>query len=426
VLLRVTPGVPAGTAPDTVLSAPNVPATPGSDRLLARPDTVLPVTASFQNDGREPAIDTHLTLNAPDRWTISGAPPAQTTPPGSSITGNWRLTPPAGTLPGTYQLTVAANYRWGGSHVDARTSQVTVQVPSTPPSGTEYLSNHPWIEGSSGWMVPRLNHEVGGGALRMQGQVYAHGIGTASVSRIEYYLGKNCTSLSTTIGIDDAVNFDPSGGTAVFQIYGDGQKLYDSGIVDRQATKNVTVNVSGVSVLALVVGDAGDGTYNDRADWADPQLTCSGPPATAPDGPWPHYVPSTTETATASSANDGYPASNAIDGDLTTLWHSEFSPVHAPLPISLTIDLGSATPIYGLTYQPRLDGTPTGTITSYQVEVSSDGGTFTPITSGSWPDDSALKSTSFQATTARFVRLVTNAGDGGFASAADIHIAEAG
>jgi alpha-galactosidase len=425
-LLRVAPGTPAGTAPDTVLSAPNVPATPGSDRLLVMPDTVMPVTATFQNDGREPAIDAHVTLTAPDQWTISGAPPAQAIPPDSSITGNWQVKPPAGALPGTYQLTVTANYRWGGADADARTSQVTVQVPSTPPSGTEYLSNHGWIEGTSGWMVPRLNHEVGGGPLRMLGQAYAHGIGTASVSRIEYYLRSNCTSFNATIGIDDAVNFDPTGATAVFQLYGDGQKLYDSGTVDRHATKSVNVSLTGVNVLALVVGDAGDGTYNDRADWADPQLSCSGPPATAPDGPWPHYVPNTTETATASSANNGYPASNAIDGDLTTLWHSEFSPVHTPLPISLTIDLGSATPIYGLTYQPRLDGTPTGTITSYEVEVSTDGGTFTPITSGSWPDDSSLKSTSFQATTARFVRLVADTGDGGYASAAEVQAAREG
>lgn len=78
------------------------------------------------------------------------------------------------------------------------------------------------------------------------------------------------------------------------------------------------------------------------------------------------------------------------------------------------------------TYQPRLDGAPTGTVTSYQVEVSTDGGTFTPIMSGSWPDDSSLKSVSFAATTAEFVRLVADAGDGGYASAAEVQLAQDG
>ncbi|WP_020390413.1 NPCBM/NEW2 domain-containing protein [Kribbella catacumbae] len=32
--------------------------------------------------------------------------------------------------------------------------------------------------------------------------------------------------------------------------------------------------LTGVRVLDLVVGDAGDGGYNDRADWAAPTAAC--------------------------------------------------------------------------------------------------------------------------------------------------------
>ena len=103
--------------------------------------------------------------------------------------------------------------------------------------------------------------------------------------------------------------------------------------------------------------------YNDRTDWANLRATCSGPVATAPSGAWPHFIPSSQMTARASSANYWYPASNAIDGKLTTLWHSEFSGVHDPLPISLTIDTGATRTLTGLTYQGRLDGDMTGTIT---------------------------------------------------------------
>jgi alpha-galactosidase len=78
-----------------------------------------------------------------------------------------------------------------------------------------------------------------------------------------------------TVGIDDVVsNVGPEGGTSTFQIVGDGKVLFDSGTVDRFTPKQFDVDLTGVRVLDLVVGDAGDGGYNDRADWAAPTATC--------------------------------------------------------------------------------------------------------------------------------------------------------
>jgi hypothetical protein len=57
------------------------------------------------------------------------------------------------------------------------------------------------------------------------------------------------------------------------------------------------------------------------------------------------------------------------------------------------------------------------------VEVSSDGANYATVATGSWSDDSSLKSASFPATAARYVRLVATAGDGGYASAAEIRTA---
>jgi len=116
-------------------------------------------------------------------------------------------------------------------------------------------------------------------------------------------------------------------------------------------------------------------------------------------------------TATATTAHDGYPASAAVDGQLTTIWHDEFTP-QAPLPQALTVDLGGARTIDGLTYQPRLDVSRTGTITAYRIEASNDGTTFTPVAQGDWPDDSTLKSVPFTSRSARFVRLIADGGDG--------------
>ena len=422
VLLRVSTGTPTHTEPATDLSAPELPATPGAQQLLVIPGQQVPVSATFRNDGRDPVTDVHLDAHAPDGWTVSGSAGASIVPPGGIVNARWQITPPRGTLPGAYSITDTATYRWGGTSTGSRGGQVSVVVPPTPPSGSGYLSDQTWLQASSGWRVPMVDQSVGTGPIRMLGNTYDKGIGVASVSRIDYYLGGNCSRLTGVAGIDDAVNFDPQGGTSTFTVAGDGQSKWDSGVLDRTATKSFDVDLTDVQVLSLQVGDGGDGTYNDRADWAGLQLTCGPAPAAAPEGPWPRYVPQSSITATATSAHDGYPASAAVDGKQSTIWHDEFAP-QAPLPQAITLDLSATNNAYGLTYQPRLDGTSTGTITGYRVEVSSDGANYATVATGSWSDDSSLKSASFPATAARYVRLVATAGDGGYASAAEIRTA---
>jgi hypothetical protein len=93
------------------------------------------------------------------------------------------------------------------------------------------------------------------------------------------------------------------------------------------------------------------------------------------------------------------------------------------MPQAITLDLGSAQEVYGLTYQPRLDASSTGTITNYRVETSSDGTNYSQATAGTWLDDRSLKSVTFDPTTARYVRLVALAGEGGYASAAEVRVA---
>jgi len=109
---------------------------------------------------------------------------------------------------------------------------------------------------------------------------------------------------------------------------------------------------------------------------------------------------------------------------LGTLWHSEFSPVRAPLPVSITIDLGEERTVGGLTYQPRLDGDATGIITDYTVELSTDPTRYTQAADGLWALDSTLKSATFAARTARYVRLTALGGFAGCASAAEIGIVD--
>lgn len=60
------------------------------------------------------------------------------------------------------------------------------------------------------------------------------------------------------------------------------------------------------------------------------------------------------------------PASQAIDGDIDTFWHSEWGDYEAPLPHYLQIDLGAVEEITGFIYTPRQDGQENGLILSWE------------------------------------------------------------
>src|SRR5262245_11669386 len=69
-------------------------------------------------------------------------------------------------------------------------------------------------------------------------------------------------------------------------------------------------------------------------------------------------------------------ATNAIDGNPATFWHTEWSQRTAPLPHTLVLDLGGQCQVDGFRYLPRQDGNVNGTIAGYQFYVSTDGTTW--------------------------------------------------
>jgi hypothetical protein len=129
-------------------------------------------------------------------------------------------------------------------------------------------------------------------------------------------------------------------------------------------------------------------------------------------------VPRGQMIATASDAQSPHVASRAIDGNLDTLWHSQYRPL-VPFPHSITLALGGAYDVTTLYYQPRPDS-PNGVITGYRVYASADGSTFTEVAAGDWALDHTTKSASFGAPGARFIRLEALAGGNGYASAAEL------
>ncbi|GAB4146612.1 MAG: hypothetical protein Fur0037_14670 [Planctomycetota bacterium] len=72
-----------------------------------------------------------------------------------------------------------------------------------------------------------------------------------------------------------------------------------------------------------------------------------------------------------SEQGGGESASDTIDGNPATIWHSRWSPTSPGHPHHLLIDLGQAIEIRGFVYTPRRDGT-NGTVLDYAFEAGPD------------------------------------------------------
>jgi alpha-galactosidase len=271
------PGVPHVTAGLPQVTQVGGEATPeGTAPVLAGGD-VARVEVAVRNDGVLPVLAPQVTLAAPAGWSVGSLDRAPALlAPGHAATFAFAVTLPAAAAPGAATLTATTSYDVIGKGRLRQETSTGVVVAPAPPHGNVVLSHHPWISATSGWMSPTVDRSVGGWSpISMLGQVYPTGLGVASPSTVRYYLGSQCSRLTATVGIDDAVrNVGPEGGTSTFQVIGDGRVLFDSGVLTRDDIRQVDVDLTGVRVLDLVVGDAGDGGYNDRADWAGLNATC--------------------------------------------------------------------------------------------------------------------------------------------------------
>ncbi|CAF1181198.1 unnamed protein product, partial [Adineta steineri] len=118
-------------------------------------------------------------------------------------------------------------------------------------------------------------------------------------------------------------------------------------------------------------------------------------------------------------------ATNAIDGDTSTIWHTQYSGTTPPLPHTYTIDQKTATTVDSLAYMPRQDGNANGRIGNFTVASSTNNSTWKTLVSGQWADDDTLKLVSFTPTAVRYIRLTaaTEAGNRGpWTSAAEIYL----
>ena len=178
-------------------------------------------------------------------------------------------------------------------------------------AGLSYLSDRTWTSMTNGWGPverDRSNGDSGatdGGVITLNGVTYSKGLGGHAPSDVRFALNATCSALTAVVGVDDEVG---ANGNVVFQVWGDGLQRYNSGpMTGAMASKSVFVDLTGVTQLALIVTDGGDGAAYDHADWADARVTCadSSPPTVTAIAPASSAtgVPVTTNvTATFSEA----------------------------------------------------------------------------------------------------------------------------
>jgi hypothetical protein len=121
----------------------------------------------------------------------------------------------------------------------------------------------------------------------------------------------------------------------------------------------------------------------------------------------------------------GNEGSNAIDGNPSTIWHTEWEGNAPKYPHQITIELQEQIEIKGLTYLPRQDMS-NGWIAEYEVYVSTDGKNWgEPIAGGKFQKGRDKKKIAFAKThNARFIRFVSVSGFDSqiFASVAELEV----
>jgi hypothetical protein len=112
------------------------------------------------------------------------------------------------------------------------------------------------------------------------------------------------------------------------------------------------------------------------------------------------------EADSEDSAN-GNIAANAIDANPDTIWHTKWTPENDPMPHHLTIDLGRALTLKGITYLPR-QNMAAGRIAECEIYCSSEPNSWAaPTTRVKWPNTDQLQIVRFdQPVKARYLKVV--------------------
>jgi len=263
-----------------------MPAAPRAAVSLTTPDTArggqtVAATATITVPADAPAL-TEVTnaLALPAGWTATADGPTTIAriAPGGSATVGWRVTIPAGPIPSASVARVTTHYRQAGRGGTVTDSRVIRGVPA-PPTADTAVSALPFLSATNGWgPVERdtSNGEANAGdgrPITIAGTAYPSGLGVHPDGDVALYLDGHCTRFTAVAGVDDEVG---NAGSVTFSVVADGRTLLSTPTVTGSAAGTpIDVDLTGATIVDLIVGDAGNGNGNDHADWAAARLACS-------------------------------------------------------------------------------------------------------------------------------------------------------
>ncbi|WP_175631936.1 NPCBM/NEW2 domain-containing protein [Virgibacillus siamensis] len=249
---------------------------------MFEPGSKAEINATLKNVEGKRARDVQVELYTRRGWEVNSVS-KKSFPhldPGEKVQVTWEVVVPEDAERGTVDFFSEALFRTPGKGKGSRVrSPLSLQVAPPPPTQDTFISELPFLdEPQNGWGPVELdtsngrNSEGDGSTITLNGKTYEKGLGVHAQSEVTYYLGGHSSRFTADIGVDDEMrNGSPS--SVIFQVWGDGKKLFDSGLMtETSETKTVDVNIEGVNVLKLVVTDSGNGNGSDHADWADAKI----------------------------------------------------------------------------------------------------------------------------------------------------------
>ncbi|MFJ7935685.1 NPCBM/NEW2 domain-containing protein [Sporosarcina sp. NPDC096371] len=137
-----------------------------------------------------------------------------------------------------------------------------------------YVSDFDWQSTQNSYTAPKKDISISGKTLRLTDDnghevAYEKGIGAHSNSTIVYDLtDKNADYFTSFIGVDRQMY--GSVGSVTFEVYVDGEKKFDSGLMNStDVQKFIEIDTNGAKELKLVVTDGKNGNGSDHATWGD-------------------------------------------------------------------------------------------------------------------------------------------------------------
>lgn len=125
-----------------------------------------------------------------------------------------------------------------------------------------------------GWGKPQAGKSVEGKKMTLGGTVYEHGVGTHAKATLYVSLDGQARRFQTTFGVDDEVGTQ---GSISLKIYGTDKLLYESPVLrGGDAPETLDLDISGMTMLYIVIGDGGDNISYDHADLADARFIVDG------------------------------------------------------------------------------------------------------------------------------------------------------